>query len=281
MSCIQPSEIGKVYLVGAGPGDPGLITVRGLTCLRQAQVVVYDRLVHPLLLDEVDPTSECIDVGKHSGYHPVSQADINALLIARAVAGYTVVRLKGGDPFVFGRGGEECQALAAAGVPFEVVPGVSSAIAVPAYAGIPVTHRAYASSFRVVTGHAGIPADTDVDWPLGGPDETLVILMGLRQLPGLVCQLRARGWPASTPVAVVQWGTTAQQTVTEGTLADIAEKTRRLQPPATIIVGAVVALRRQLQWFEKEGTGLVGTPELTEYAPWPLLSTCAPLSVMS
>jgi uroporphyrin-III C-methyltransferase len=240
--------LGKVFIVGAGPGDPGLITVRGLASLRQAQVVVYDRLVHPDLLDEAPPAAERIDVGKASGRHAYSQAAINALLIAKAAENKTVVRLKGGDPFVFGRGGEECQALAAAGIPFEVVPGVSSAVAVPAYAGIPVTHRAHASSFAVVTGRTSGP--NSINWqPLAGVD-TLVVLMGVGNLPEIARQLVACGRAPDTPVAVIRWGTTAAQMVITGSLVDIAAKASALQPPATIIMGEVVTLHRQLTWFD-------------------------------
>jgi uroporphyrin-III C-methyltransferase len=171
------------------------------------------------------------------------------------------VRLKGGDPFVFGRGGEECQALAQAGVPFEVVPGVSSAVAVPAYAGIPVTHRAYASSFTVVTGHTCGPDSSPLHWPHVAQAETLIILMGLRRLPGIVQQLLSHGRSPETPVAVVQWGTTAEQTVAAGTLADIVGKTRGLASPATIIVGQVVALQDQLQWFDASVVRPSGRPE--------------------
>jgi uroporphyrin-III C-methyltransferase len=240
-------NVGIVYLVGAGPGDPGLITVRGLACLRQAQVVMHDRLIHPDLLLEAPATAECVDVGKMPHDHPYSQnsqSTINALLIARARQGKTVVRLKGGDPFVFGRGAEECQALATAGIPFEVIPGVSSATAVPAYAGIPVTHRAYASAFAVVTGHtAGLHA---IDWqPLAGID-TLIVLMGLGHLAEIAQQLMMHGRAPDTPVAVVQAGTTCAQTVVQGTLRDIARRARGMQPPATIIIGYVVNLRQLL-----------------------------------
>lgn len=250
MNGFQTPPIGKVYLVGAGPGDPGLITVRGLTYLRQAQVVVYDRLVHPALIDDVAPGAECIHVGKAAGQHTLPQPAINALLIAKALAGHLVVRLKGGDPFVFGRGGEECAALAAAGVPFEVVPGVSSTLAVPAYAGIPVTHRAYASSFTVVTGHSCGANDSAVDWHTLARAETLIVLMGLRRLPFIVEQLLDNGRSPQTPVAVVQWGTTAEQIVLQGTLADIVPPAAALKTPATIIVGEVVRLRSKLQWFD-------------------------------
>ncbi|GIX48150.1 MAG: hypothetical protein KatS3mg131_2361 [Candidatus Tectimicrobiota bacterium] len=236
---------GIVYLVGAGPGDPGLITVRGLACLRQADVVVYDRLVSPALLEEAPAAAERIGVGKAPGIHPYPQEAINALLIERARRGCTVVRLKGGDPFVFGRGGEECQALAAAGVPFAVIPGVSSAIAVPAYAGIPVTHRAYTRAFAVVSGH-----DARLDWQAYAGIGTLVVLMGLGHLADIARQLIACGRAPETPVAVIHWGTTAAQRVVEGTLADIAEKAAGLLPPATIVIGEVVTLRAQLAWFD-------------------------------
>jgi uroporphyrin-III C-methyltransferase len=235
---------GTVYLVGAGPGDPGLITVRGLACLRQAQVVMHDRLIHPDLLLEAPATAECVDVGKMPHDHPYPQSTINALLIARARQGKTVVRLKGGDPFVFGRGGEECQALTVAGIPFEVIPGVSSATAVPAYAGIPVTHRAYASAFAVVTGHtAGFHA---IDWqPLASID-TLVVLMGLGHLAEITQQLMRHGRAPDTPVAVIHAGTLHTQTVVQGTLLDIAGRARGMQPPATIVIGHVVNLRQLL-----------------------------------
>ncbi|MCI0397669.1 MAG: uroporphyrinogen-III C-methyltransferase [Chloroflexi bacterium] len=241
---------GIVYIVGAGPGDPELITVRGLNCLRQAGVVVYDRLANPRLLDEAPLSARLIDAGKAPGRHPLSQEAINDRLIAEARQGHVVVRLKGGDPFLFGRGGEECQALAGAGISFEVVPGVSSALAVPAYAGIPVTHRGLAGAVTIVTGHTAGAAGCVVDWaslPAGG---TLVILMGLRHLATIVQQLLAHGRPPYTPVAVIQSGTTAGQVVVEGTLAGIVEQARGIQSPAIIVVGEVVRLRRQLAWFD-------------------------------
>lgn len=240
---------GKVYLIGAGPGDPGLITVKGLTYLRQADVVLYDRLVHPQLLDEVAAAAELIDVGKEPKLHRRPQNEINDLLIAKAREGKTVVRLKGGDPFVFGRGGEEAQALAEAGIPFEVVPGVTSAIAVPAYAGIPVTHRDFASTFTVVTGHTCGP-DSRMDWEALPRAGTLVFLMGVRHLPEIVQQLVAHGRALETPVAVIEWGTTTAQVVVTGTLADIAEKSKEIGPPATLVVGEVVKLSEQLTWFD-------------------------------
>ncbi len=244
---------GVVYMVGAGPGDPGLITVRGLKCLRRADVVIHDRLVHPQLLDEAPIAAERINVGKAPGHHPCPQAEINALLIAQARQDKIVVRLKGGDPFTFGRGGEECQALSQAGIPFEMVPGVTSAIAVPAYAGIPVTHREYSSTFMVVTGHACDP-DT-VNWELLANVETLVVLMGVHNLPEYARQLMKHGRSPETPVAVICLGTTPEQIVIQGTLADIAEKAREIQAPATIVIGPVVELRQQLDWFDPTSIG--------------------------
>lgn len=239
---------GMVYLVGAGPGDPGLITVKGLACLHRAEVVLHDRLIHPQLLDEIPLGAERIDVGKEPGHHHRSQAQINTLLVEKARAGKIVVRLKGGDPFVFGQGGEECQVLAEAGIPFEVVPGVSSATAVPAYAGIPVTHRCFASGFTVITGH--LCRDARIEWeslPRGG---TLIVLMGLAHLREITEQLIAHGWPGPTPVAVIQEGTTAAQVVVEGTLATIAERTPEIHSPATIVIGEIVSLRDKLNWFD-------------------------------
>ncbi len=241
---------GKVYLVGAGPGDPGLMTVRGLQLLRRAQLVVYDQLVNPLLLEEVSVSAERIFVGKQAGRHCIAQGDINEVLINYALQGCLVVRLKGGDPFVFGRGGEEAEALALAGVPFEIVPGVTSAVAVPAYAGIPVTHRNYASSFAVVTGHEAIKCKSSVDWAkLATAVDTLVILMGLHNLPVIVAQLIEHGRSADTPAAVIRQGTMANQVAVIGTLADIVEQSAGLKAPALIIVGQVVALGERLDWF--------------------------------
>jgi uroporphyrinogen III methyltransferase/synthase len=243
-------KIGNVYLVGAGPGDPGLLTVRGLQLLHGAQVIVYDQLVNPLLLEEASPAAIRIYVGKQGGRHCIAQEEINRLLIDHARLGYEVVRLKGGDPFVFGRGGEEAQALVDAGIPFEVVPGVSSAVAVPAYAGIPVTHRKFASSFAVVTGHETPKAQAAVDWSkLANAVDTLVILMGLKNLPRITAQLLAHGLSCETPVAVIRWGTTSEQETVTGTLADIVEKTAHVKSPVVIVVGKVVDLRGRLDWF--------------------------------
>lgn len=242
----------KVYLVGAGPGAPELITVRGLKVLREASIVLYDRLVHPQLLQEAPPDAKQLYVGKEENLHCVPQGQINHLLVAYAQRGECVVRLKGGDPFVFGRGGEEAEALAAAGVPFEIVPGVSSAIAAPAYAGIPVTHRRYASSFAVITGHEENGRETMHDWAkLATAVDTLVVLMGLKTLPRIVYQLLLHGRAPETPVALVRWGTRSEQETLVGTLHDIVEKAahRRLSSPVVTIIGEVVSLRDQLRWF--------------------------------
>ena len=239
---------GMVYIVGGGPGDPGLITVKGLGCLRRADVVLYDRLVAQELLLEVPSHAELIDVGKEPKRHRRSQDEINALLIEKACEGKIVVRLKGGDPFVFGRGGEECQALAEAGVRYEVVPGVSSAIAVPAYAGIPITQRGLTTAFTVVAGHTG-GSDSTIDWKALSRIGTVIFLMGVEHLPEIVTQLIAHGRSADTPAALIQEGTTQNQLVVAGTLEDIVEKTRDIRPPAVLIVGEVVRLQEQLNWF--------------------------------
>jgi len=254
---------GRVYLVGAGPGDPGLMTVRGLEVLRRARVVVYDRLANPVLLDEAPPDALRIFAGKHAGAHCLPQAQINALLIEQAQRGRLVVRLKGGDPFVFGRGGEEALALAEAGVPFEVVPGVSAAVAVPAYAGIPVTYRGLASSFAVVTGHEDPGKDaTGVDWArLATAVDTIVVLMGAKSLPRIVAELVAHGRPPATSVALIRWGTTEAQETLVGTLADIVARAEAvaLAPPVLAVIGAVVALRERLEWFESRDRMLEAT----------------------
>jgi uroporphyrin-III C-methyltransferase len=235
--------MGTVYLVGAGPGAPELITVRGLELIRTADVLVYDRLVSPALIAEAPPSAHRIFAGKATGYHSLPQEEINALLVEHARGGRNVVRLKGGDPFVFGRGGEEAEALADAGVPHEVVPGVSAAIAVPAYAGIPLTHRRLSSSFAVVTGHEACKPGAKVSWTrLATAVDTLVVLMGLTNLPRIAAALIAHGRTAETPAAVIGSGTTEQQRVVVGTLDDIAEKAKSVSPPAVIVVGEVVGL---------------------------------------
>jgi uroporphyrin-III C-methyltransferase len=246
---------GFVSLIGAGPGDPELITLKGLRRLRAADVVVYDALIAPELLEECRIGAETIDVGKRSGRPSPSQESINALLIERAQAGLLVARLKGGDPFVFGRGGEEAEALEAARIPWEVVPGISSAIGVPAYAGIPVTHREHAASFAVITGHEPPDrADTRLHWEaLANGIDTLVFLMGVGKLQEITSQLIAHGRPATTPAAAIRWGTTGDQETVVGTLATIADDVARagLSSPATLVIGEVVALRERLSWFER------------------------------
>ena len=245
-------KAGKVSLVGAGPGDPGLLTVRGRELLRIADVVVHDRLIDPRLLDEAPPEALLIAVGKRPGAHPMAQQRINETLVRHARRGLDVVRLKGGDPFVFGRGGEEAEALARAGVPFEVVPGVSSALAAPAYAGIPVTHRDLASSFAVVTAsEAADRRDERVRWQaLAHAVDTLVVLMGVARLPDVVARLLAAGRSADTPVAIVARATTESQQVLTGTLRDIVAQARdaSVAAPAVIVIGEVAALSARLAW---------------------------------
>jgi uroporphyrin-III C-methyltransferase len=248
-----------VVLVGAGPGDPELITLRGLRWLRQAEVVVFDALVAPALLEEAPPGALQIFVGKVPGRHCVPQSATTALLLHHAERGRLVVRLKGGDPFVFGRGGEEALACARAGVAVEVVPGVSSAMAAPAAAGIPVTHRGLASSFAVVTGHED-PAKgrAAVDWSrLAGAVDTLVVLMGVAALPRIAAELVAAGRSPATPAAVVAAATTRTQHVVRGTLADIAARAAGIASPATLVVGEVVAVGA---WLCPSTRGAIGAP---------------------
>ncbi len=247
-------KTGIVYLVGAGPGDPKLLTLRGRECLERADVVLYDYLANPVLLEFAPAQAERIYVGRRGRGHYQDQGEINRLLIEKARAGKIVVRLKGGDPFVFGRGGEEAEAVAGAGLPFEVVPGVPSAVAAPAYAGIPVTHRTLASTVTFVTGHEDPTKEAEaLEWPrLATAHGTLVFLMGVKNLPAIVANLRREGKPDSTPAAVIRWGTkTSQRTVT-GTLGTIAAKAAeaRIEPPSVIVIGEVVRLRKQLNWFE-------------------------------
>jgi uroporphyrin-III C-methyltransferase len=240
-------ETGIVYLVGAGPGDPELITVRGLRCLQRAEVLVHDRLVAPELLDEAPTSALRIDVGKEAGHHRCAQEEINSLLVRHAQAGRIVVRLKGGDPFVFGRGAEEALACAAAGVAWEVVPGVTSATSVPARAGIPVTHRGIATSFAVVTGHC--LGDDRVDWEALARVDTLLILMALARLGAVADQLQAHGRSADTPAAVISHGTLPDERVVVTSLGGLAETVarERLATPALVVVGEVVRLRAELK----------------------------------
>ena len=246
---------GKVYLVGAGPGDPGLITLRGKACIQRADVIIYDYLASPELLKWAHPEAELIYAGKMGGAHILSQDQINTLIIAKASQGHVVTRLKGGDPFIFGRGGEEAEALAAAGISFEIVPGVTSVIAAPAYAGIPLTHRQLTSVVTFVTGHEDPhKSESRINWPaLAQSQGTLVFLMGVKNLPQITQKLIKHGMSTDTPVALVRWGTTPRQVTVEGSLANITERvqTAGLKAPAIIIIGAVVRLREILGWYEK------------------------------
>ena len=249
------SKNGLVYLVGAGPGDPGLITVKGLECIRKASVIIYDYLAAPSLLKYADPTAELIYVGKKGGDHTLSQEGINALIVKKAREGATVVRMKGGDPFIFGRGGEEAEVLIDASIPFEIVPGVTSAIAAPAYAGIPLTHRKYTTTVAFVTGHEDPSKEAStIDWEsLARGIGTLVFLMGVKNLPQITRRLIQHGKPAGTPVALVRWGTTARQQTVSGTLENIVQRANEagLKAPAIIVVGEVVKLRQSMKWFDK------------------------------
>ena len=245
---------GCVALVGAGPGDPELLTLRALRLIRCADAIVYDRLVAPEIVALARPRAQRIYVGKERSHHTLPQESINALLVRLCNEGKRVVRLKGGDPFIFGRGGEELESLAANGIPFEVAPGVSAANGVAAYAGIPLTHRDYAQACVFVTGHLK-DGTMDLDWDaLARPRQTIVVYMGLQGLATLCRKLVAHGMPANTPAAIVQQGTTARQRVVIGTLATLTEhaKAAALVPPTLIIVGEVVRLQATLTWFEPE-----------------------------
>jgi uroporphyrinogen III methyltransferase/synthase len=247
---------GKVYLVGAGPGDPGLLTLKAKACIEKADVVIYDYLANAVFLDYAKRAAEPIYVGKEGGRHTLGQEEINRLIVEKASAGLRVVRLKGGDPFIFGRGGEEAQELVKAGIPFEVVPGITSAIAVPAYAGIPLTHRDFTATVAFVTGHEDPGKETsNVAWDkIATGIGTLVFLMGVGNLPKIAASLMEHGRSPDTPVAVIRAGTgPAQRTVT-GSLGNIAQiaKKEELKPPAIIVVGDVVRLRNTLNWFEQK-----------------------------
>ncbi len=243
-----------VYLIGAGPGDPGLISVKGMECLKKADVVVYDYLSNPRLLSHCKRGAEKIYVGKKGSRHTLEQKDINKLLIEKAAAGNIVARLKGGDPYVFGRGGEEALDLVEAGIPFEVVPGITAAVAAPAYAGIPVTHRDLTSTFALITGHEDpTKEESAIDWAkVATGIGTLTFYMGVKNLPRIVQRLIEHGRAADTPVAVIRWGTKPNQQTVVGTLENIVEKVESagLKAPAITIVGEVVNLRKQLNWFE-------------------------------
>lgn len=245
-------QSGKVYLIGAGPGDTGLITMKGIEALKEADVIVYDHLASPSLLNTTKDEAEWIDAGKFAGHHRMKQAEIEELLIEKAMEGQTVARLKGGDPFIFGRGGEEALALTAAGIEYEVIPGVSSAYSAPAYAGIPITHRGKASSFHVITGHED-PAkgESSLDYDILAREEgTLVFLMGLSKLHQISERLIANGKDAHTPAAVIASGTTARQRCVTGELGRIAAISEKadIQPPAILVVGDVVSLKKEIDW---------------------------------
>jgi len=245
---------GKVYLVGAGPGDPGLLTTKARDILARADVIVYDRLIARQILQELPKHIVKIYVGKRSGTHPIPGQDaIPRILVTNAEKGKLVVRLKGGDPFLFGRGGEEAQKLREAGVDFEIVPGITSALAVPAYAGIPVTHRKYASSVAIVTGHEDPKKSERVDWKkLATAVDTIIVLMGVGNLQSILKSLVEGGCNTETPVAIVERGTTKRQRVTVGTIRTMTAQAveRKMKPPAVIIVGDVVKLQKELSWFK-------------------------------
>ena len=247
---------GKVYLLGAGPGDPGLITVKATQCIQSCDVIIYDYLASPALLSIATENTEMIYVGKKGGDHTMKQEQINQLIVDKALEGNTVCRLKGGDPYIFGRGGEEAEILKAHHIPFEVVPGITSGIAAPAYAGIPLTHRKMTSTLAFVTGHEDpTKTESSIDWcSLAKGIGTLVFYMGVKQLPGIVEQLLKHGKSPETPVALIRWGTTCRQQTVTGNLSTIVDivKAAKLRAPAIIVVGDVVQLREQLNWFEQK-----------------------------
>lgn len=258
-------KIGRVYIIGAGPGDPELITAKAIRCLKEADVVIHDYLVGREILRHASPSARFIYAGKQGGDHTLSQEEINRRLVVEARSGRTVARLKGGDPFIFGRGGEEAEELARAGIPFEIIPGVTSAIAVPAYAGIPLTHRGLTSTLAFVTGHEDpTKPESDIDWPALAKIGTLVFLMGVKNLPEIAARLVGQGRDPATPAALIRWGTTPDQATLTGTLADIAARARAegFRPPAILVVGEVVGLRGRMNWFETKplmGRGIVIT----------------------
>jgi uroporphyrinogen III methyltransferase/synthase len=247
---------GVVYLVGAGPGEAKLITIKGLECIQKSDTIIYDRLVSKRLLNYAPAEAEIIYVGKSPERHTLVQAEINQLLVEKALSGKTVTRLKGGDPFVFGRGGEEAEVLAEAGVAFEIVPGITSAIAAAAYAGIPVTHRDFTSTLAIITGNEDpLKEDSSIDWAkISTGIGTLVFLMGMANLPHITKRLMDNGRSPKTPAALVRWGTRPEQRTLVGTLEDISRKadSEGFKNPALIIVGEVVSLREKLNWFEKK-----------------------------
>ncbi|MEX1135933.1 MAG: uroporphyrinogen-III C-methyltransferase [Balneolales bacterium] len=242
---------GKVYLTGAGPGDPDLITVKGLKTLQKADVVVYDRLAVPDLLNEVSAKAELIYVGKKPGRASASQEQINEVLLQKAVEGKTVVRLKGGDPFIFGRGGEEARHLASHGVDFEVIPGISSALSAPMFAGIPLTYRNLSRSFTVITGHVRKSDELKHDWDRLAGEDTLVVLMGMSNLNHIAHQLMLHGKAPETPVGIIHKATYADQETVIDTLVGVSEKSIHITSPSVIVIGEVVLLANEIAWFGK------------------------------
>ncbi|MEO5337473.1 MAG: uroporphyrinogen-III C-methyltransferase [Magnetospirillum sp. WYHS-4] len=264
------AEVGRVFLVGAGPGDPDLLTVKAQRLLREAEAVVYDRLVAPEILDHVPSSAIKVFVGKEGARHPVPQAEINAILAGLAREGRKVVRLKGGDPFIFGRGSEEALHLAREGIPFEVVPGITAAAGIGAALGLPLTHRSLATGVRFVTAHKRTAGELDIDWDrLSDPDTTLVFYMGLEALPEIVARLIAHGLPAETPAAAIARGTTPDQRQCLSTLAALPEAVGglKLETPVLFVIGRVAALVRALNW---QGLSIEGEtqsfPELSAHA---------------
>ncbi len=242
----------KVYLTGAGPGDIELMTLKAARVIKEADVIIYDKLANPEILEMAKDGTEFIFVGKEFGKHLIPQDEINEIIYQASLKYNLVVRLKGGDPFVFGRGGEEALYLKERGVKFEIIPGITSSISVPAYAGIPVTHRGITCSFRVVIGHeAPNKKDTQINWDSFIADETIVFLMGIHNIKLISKKLIKIGKPSTTPCAVISKGTTNEQKVIVGTLEDIADKAKEIPTPAIIVVGEVVKLREELKWFEE------------------------------
>lgn len=261
---------GRVYLVGAGPGDPELLTLKAARLLREADVLLYDHLVNAELLKMVRPNCQLVPVGKRCGSHPVPQEQINDLLVHYGLQPLRVVRLKGGDPFVFGRGGEELQSLVDAGIAFEVVPGVSSALAAPAYAGIPVTHRQLAASFAVVTGHEATEKSEYVDWSAFAKVDTLVVLMGVKNRQSIARELISLGRPKEMPVAFIQEATLGEQKVVLTNLNELATNPPAVSSPSVMVIGEVARFHQQFNWFvseEHHSSGFIPVRELTAETP--------------
>jgi len=269
------SNKGKVYIIGVGPGDIGLLTVKGLRCLKKAEAVVYDFHLNSQILNYIDHEAEFIYAGKRGGHHAMTQDEINQALVDKAKEGKIVCRLKGGDPFIFGRGGEEAEVLVAEGIEFELIPGISSSISAPAYAGIPLTHRKYSSSFSVITGNEDITkSESTMNWSgLASNLDTLVFLMGVKNIHAITSKLIEHGKSPDTPVAIVRWGTRPDQKTIVSSLKDIAGlvKEENIRPPAVMVVGNVVKLRETLQWYENKplfGQRILITREYnTDYEP--------------